>query len=631
MLEHLTKLFRPEMRQPAVTRRRARAQAAAWSLVGCFAVAGTDFAAGQSMGLGPQVVDWSQCSVLDGSTLHDSEHETMPLIRPQWQSNRRAGHMLDRNQLDDESEFVARRSDLDRPEELPAGEGGETVERPAANDASGETAATNDAPSKDNAKASGKDAIVWRPTRFCSPWGPEQGEVPYDPSAFAPDPDYSDWQYRPEVEKSPWADKLPLTTQRPWVELGRGLYREGRIPPSETWMGCNNLVAQHFLLYGDFRSGLAYIDAGGHDQVVWANRLNLDLDWKITATERVHAFIGPLDRGTSVTRVVLDQGEVELIDELDKNFDTGFFEGDLGAILGGVAGYDSPFDLPFTVGLIPLLFQNGVWMEDALVGAAMTLPARHNAALNWPNFDVTFFAAIDRLNSPAFGTDDSAAHVYGVHWFLEAYGGYFEVGYAALDDQTNAGLGYHNIGASFTRRYFQRISNSVRVIFNTGQDPVTGPKTADGQLVLIENALITSSPNTFVPYCNLFGGFGRPQSVGRAAVSGGVLRNTGILFETDGLTGFPFLDDTANNTYGGAIGVNWLGPNLDRQILLELATVQTFGRRGGRRASDDQFGLGARYQKNLNHAWLFRADVLYGFLEGERDLVGVRTELRHKF
>lgn len=628
MLEHFSNLFRPPARRMASARRQMSAQAAAWSVAGWLAVTCVDVVSGQAVERKSLLSEWGRCSVIEANSRAFPEIESVPLVRPQWQVSFGALEDIATKSTDD-SQRLARRLDEEKSEELPAGDeqAGESDAAPSAGpaDLSKESSSANPAKSND------KNAIVWRPTRFCSPWGPEQGEVPYDPGAFAPDPDYSDWKYCPEVEKSPWDDKFPLTTQRPWVEWGRGLYREGRIPPSETWMGCHNLVSQHFLVYGDFRSGLAYIDAGGNDQVVWANRLNLDLDWKITSTERVHAFIGPLDRGASVTRVVMDNGELDLVDELDKNFDTGFFEGDLGAILGGMGGYDSPFDLPFTVGLIPLLFQNGIWMEDALVGAAMTVPARHNSALNWPNYDLTFFAAIDRLNSPAFGTDDSAAHVYGVHWFLEAYGGYFELGYAALDDQTNAGLGYHNVGASFTRRYFQRLSNSVRVIFNTGQDPVTGPRTADGQLVIIENALISSSPNTFVPYCNLFGGFGRPQSVGRAAVSGGVLRNTGILFETDGLTGFPFLDDTANNTYGGAMGVNWLGPNLDRQVILEMATVQTFGRRGGRRAVGDQYGFGARYQKNLNHAWLFRADLLYGFLDGDNDLVGVRTELRHKF
>ena len=57
---------------------------------------------------------------------------------------------------------------------------------------------------------------------------------------------------------------------------------------------------------------------------------------------------------------------------------------------------------------------------------------------------------------------------------------------------------------------------------------------ADGVLLLVENSWISSSPLTVVPYANFFVGWDRPQSVARAGVSGGILRNTGINFDTDG-------------------------------------------------------------------------------------------------
>ena len=82
-------------------------------------------------------------------------------------------------------------------------------------------------------------------------------------------------------------------------------------------------------------------------------------------------------------------------------------------------------------------------------------------------------------------------------------------------------------------------------------DATGSRQNADGFLVLFENSLITNRSQVLIPYFNLFFGFDRPQSLARAADAGGVLRNTGINFETDGLTGFPKLDDTTNNTWGG--------------------------------------------------------------------------------
>ena len=47
-------------------------------------------------------------------------------------------------------------------------------------------------------------------------------------------------------------------------------------------------------------------------------------------------------------------------------------------MLGGWTGKYSQLDMPVTVGLIPLLFQNGIWMDDAIVGVATTIPAKNN-------------------------------------------------------------------------------------------------------------------------------------------------------------------------------------------------------------------------------------------------------------
>ena len=103
-------------------------------------------------------------------------------------------------------------------------------------------------------------------------------------------------------------------------------------------------------------------------------------------------------------------GEVqEFFDGWDPNTDTMFIEGDLGWILGGATGTSPPFDLPFAAGLIPLVLQNGIWLEDAFVGAAVTIPARNNPVLDWSNFDTTVFVGFNQLTTRAFGVDGREA------------------------------------------------------------------------------------------------------------------------------------------------------------------------------------------------------------------------------
>jgi hypothetical protein len=169
------------------------------------------------------------------------------------------------------------------------------------------------------------------------------------------------------------------------------------------------------------------------------------------------------------------------------------------------------------------------------------------------------------------------------------------------------------------------------VIVNAGQDTGAAPGTADGVLLLSENSLITSSPSNIVPYLNLFAGFDRPQSAARAAQAGGVLRNTGILFETDNLTNYPTLDATANNTFGAALGVNLLSNNFNQQLVLETAMLGVMDEAANRQATAAQYGFGARYQLPLTHSVLLRADAMYGFLVDSSDIHGVRLEIRRKF
>jgi len=456
-------------------------------------------------------------------------------------------------------------------------------------------------------------------------------DVPFTPIDFSPDPLYDCYCWDGCSELGGYGGKHLNPTQRPLVECFTPLYGPGPWPPSYTFLGPTNLVRPKLYVYGDYRTAVAHNNNVVNSQTVWANRLNLDIDFSITATERLHAFWGPLDEGQQFSSVIFDDGGIETdehVDGFDQNTDAMYFEGDLGYIVGGLRGVDAPFDLPFAVGLIPLVLQNGIWLEDAFVGAAATIPARNSPWRDWSNFDTTFFVGFDELTTPAFGADSDEATFVGATTFIERRGGYIELGWAYADDPADLGRDYHNLGLSYTRRYLNLVSNSARLIVNTGQDGPQSQRTADGFLVLLENSLLTPMPYNVVPYFNLFAGFDRPQSLGRLQ---GPLKNTGINFESDLLTGYPILDDSANNTYGGAFGVDLLGAQLDRQLILETAVLQAFDDDASRIAPGDQYAVGVRYQRRLNHALILRADAMHGWLEDSNDVDGARVELRHKF
>jgi hypothetical protein len=474
-------------------------------------------------------------------------------------------------------------------------------------------------------------------------WSPEMSPVfdeqcgvasSYSRDDFSPDPFLDGCQYDPCLEQGIYGDKYLNPVQRPLVELGMPFYDTGPVPPPSLDCGPTNPALPRFYLYGDYRAAAAYNNQNGSDKGVLANRLNLEWDLWITATERFHMSTGPFQDGNDFMRVEFNDYDAEFEDELDffdDDTDALFFEGDLGYMLGGWRGRYASFDMPVAVGLIPLLFQNGVWMEDAILGVAATIPARNSPWLDWSNYDVTFFAGFDQVTSPAFDESNSAAHLVGVTSFIESRGGYWEPGYAFLDDTADQGRSYHNFGLSYTRRYLNLVSNSMRVIVNAGQDAPAGEDTAEGVLLIAENSFLTKNPYNVIPYVNMWAGFDDPQSVARAGAAGGVLRNTGILFESDNLTGYPTLDATANDTYGAAIGIDLLSPEFTHQLILEAAVLQVFGDPAFRNAPGDQYGIGARYQVPISHCTLLRFDVMHGWLEDTNDISGARAEFRWKF
>jgi hypothetical protein len=456
-----------------------------------------------------------------------------------------------------------------------------------------------------------------------------------DPSLFKADPCYLD-PYDSKAELDIFGGKRPIVRPQPPIQWGLRLYDYGAYTPRPTYLGAKNPIGFHFLTFGDFRVAGAYNDNGGaKGQSQIAARLNLDMDAQFTATERIHLFTRPIDKNGSFTRFLIDGGvKDKFVHNLDFNIDTLFFEGDIGAIRQGLTGETNHIDRPFAFGRVPIITQNGVWIEDAIDGASVSFTARNSPRYDISNFDVMFFAALSNVTTDA--DPGNKARVLGMAGFADLLRGYLEYGVGYLDADVH-GHSYVNATAAFSKRYRGRIANSVRLIGNFGQKGVAGVKTADGALLLIENSLVPRrhfgfdvsafNPLNFVPYFNFFAGFKTPQSLARGGDSGGVLRNTGLAFESDGMTGYPTLDAKAHDTYGGAVGVEYLF-GLDRQIVIETATVQ---RRGDSKLPGSEHSVSLRYQHPFTPRWILRMDAMKGFLQGQNDIFGARVELRCKF
>lgn len=463
--------------------------------------------------------------------------------------------------------------------------------------------------------------------------------VENDPNVFKANPRYEAEPYNPSAQIDIYGGKRAIDAPRPALEIGRALYEGGPFDQGLSFLGQKNLVFPAFEAFGDWRTAIAFNDNGKKEVGQLATRLNLDLDMRFTSTERLHAFFRPLDRKTSFTRVEFFGDDADGKGHLKANAvpQDLFFEGDLGSIYTGLTGSYSKFDLPFAVGLIPMIFQNGIWVDNAFTGGAFTLPAKNSPWLDISNMDITFFSGFDKVQTPALLNADGSradhnANIFGVAAFVEANQGFWEGGYGYVQGKDRfRDLSYSSATVAYTGRFRDITSNSVRVIWDFGQDPNAAKKerkTADGVILLLENSFVTARPETLVPYVDLFAGFNRPAPL--AITTGNLLTNTGINFETDALTNFPKLDDSGQNTYGGALGLEYLF-NLDQQLVLEAATVRVMGNDPGRPAKGDEYALGVRYQIPLSLDWILRADAIQGWLINAKSVAGGRLELRRKF
>jgi hypothetical protein len=185
--------------------------------------------------------------------------------------------------------------------------------------------------------------------------------VPGNDNVFKHDPVY-DENYNAEEQLYIYGGKHLNATARPLLELGKELYNFGPLQPGIDLFGKKNLAFPQLLVFGDWRTAVAYNDTGANEKGLFATKLNLDVDLRITATERIHAFFTPLDRDGKFTRFEFAGNARDSDLVLNPIPGALFFEGDLAKIAAGLTDTDNKFDIPFTFGLVPLITQNGIWL-----------------------------------------------------------------------------------------------------------------------------------------------------------------------------------------------------------------------------------------------------------------------------
>ena len=163
---------------------------------------------------------------------------------------------------------------------------GESTDRPGKNETwieksylgASESDAKNDAPEQVDNKA-GRDGKSITDQKAATR---AARKTNWSKNAFRPDPQY-DAKYNAQGQLDIYGAKSAVEPPRPLLELGREQYTSGLYDESSTFLGKLNPLLPGLAVYGDWRTAVAYNNNNGKDIAQIATRLNLDVDFKITA------------------------------------------------------------------------------------------------------------------------------------------------------------------------------------------------------------------------------------------------------------------------------------------------------------------------------------------------------------
>ena len=409
---------------------------------------------------------------------------------------------------------------------------------------------------------------------------------------------------------------------KPILELGPRFLGTGTLDPGFELPG-GAVWQPALLIYGTYRTAFQTFDDGADKFTEWVNRLDLFGNLQLTSTERILVGMRPLDQDGRFTGYALEPGgEADgWLDEFNGRLTTFFFEGDIGELLPNLDRSDfGTNDWGFSVGRQPLVFQEGLLINDTIDGVALvrdTLTPKGGSDLR-----LTFFYGWDNIhrdNNEETGGTNMFALFTESDFPSSTY--QFDAVYIH-DDEGRADGFYWGAGAIQRLRHF---NTAFRVLGSYALDDESAA-VSTGHLLFSEVSWTPHHTNNLV-YVNGFWGIDEFASAARGPATGGPLGRTGVLFAAVGLGNYgAALGNRADNAVGGAIGYQMFFDETRKQLILEAG-----GRTGTKGDGASIFALGARYQQAIGQHTILRFDVFGAIPEEGDEAYGARVELQFKF
>ena len=409
------------------------------------------------------------------------------------------------------------------------------------------------------------------------------------------------------------------------IEVGNGFLDTGNLHPGFEVPIIGAVWQPRLWAYLINRTAIQSFDngfSGAKRETEIANRLDVFFNLQLTGTEKILLGLRPVDRNrpgafTRYTNSGTDEG---FNDNFRIGLETLFFEGDLGSLFPVLdeAGF-IPLDFGFSVGRQPLVFQEGILINDTVDSVGFI---RNNIPFpGTSNFRVSAIYGWNRLDRNDSRSNDE--HMVGLFTAADTHLSTWNFDLIYVNDQDADGL-YGGIAAIQRLPHFGGISTAFRANASYAlENEVPGNVVGTGVLLSSEISKTVPESDDIV-YFNSFLGVGNFTQAGREPVNGGPLANTGILFASPNLSTYlaeidPFVSD---DVIGGAIGYQAFWDNKRRNLILEIAGRHDLSGNGF-----DSLGFGFQLQQAVGQHVQLQLEGFYTINEDRPDGSGVRAEV----
>ncbi|NIL96094.1 MAG: hypothetical protein GTO53_02230 [Planctomycetales bacterium] len=350
-----------------------------------------------------------------------------------------------------------------------------------------------------------------------------------------------------------------------------------------------------FVLYGAYQLFGIALEADDRHQHLVGHQLFVEMDLRLTGTERAHLQWRPIGRRNTGGSYYQFSDPSGYVDNSTGIPDRYWIEAELASLLGGLI-HDPfvPRDYHLVLGKYPLELHNRLLINDDILGFVVNKNTNYVGPLS--NLNLQAFFGLDDVDAFENGWGD----VYGINAFVDYRRLFFESTYAYLRRNRLSGGDAHYLAISGTKPC-GTVTLTGRALFKIGDRAGRGsgqlyvieinrPRIHDGKLLGIEKG---------VYYATAF-----RATKGWNSISGGNFDRLRIAFAVDPLVTISASPDPADNT-GIALGVQWFRRHEDESLIPEFAFQAPTG--------TPVYGVGLRYQRKTSARSFFQIEAIGNF------------------